>query len=166
MIIKYSIKNYKNYKNELLRIIDLMPNIGVEQDSGTMVNKSDWLLKREVAKPYEKLFLEMIRPFIYFFEEKFSTKLKIDNYWFQQYLKNHYHNWHTHPYSHFSNVFYLELPRGTPETEFLEKNEELKIKEGDILSFPAYMAHRSPKIKVNKRKTIISFNTTLYEVKI
>ena len=174
MIIKYSIKNYKEYKNKLLKIIDSMPNIGAEQDyiknCGTSVSKSDWLLNRDVIKPYADLFFEMVKPFIVFVEEQYSAKLKINNFWFQQYHKNDYHNWHTHPHTHFSNVFYLELPKGNPGTEFLaydsKKNKELDLKEGDILSFPAFMAHKSPEIKTNKRKTVIVFNTTLYHVKV
>ena len=170
MIIKYSIKNYKEYKNKLLKIIDSMPNIGAEQDyiknCGTSVSKSDWLLNRDVIKPYADLFFEMVKPFIVFVEEQYSAKLKINNFWFQQYHKNDYHNWHTHPEAHFSNVFYLEMPKGTPGTEFKNIEQKFDVEEGDILSFPAFLAHRSPEIKIDKRKTVIVFNITFYDVKV
>jgi len=42
-------------------------------------------------------------------------------------------------------------------------NKIIKVnaKEGDILTFPAYLKHRSKPIKNEKRKTIISFNTSV-----
>ena len=40
-----------------------------------------------------------------------------------------------------------------------EKIITFNVKEGDLLTFPAFMIHRSDEIKNKKRKTIISFNS-------
>jgi hypothetical protein len=37
---------------------------------------------------------------------------------------------------------------------------DLDVKEGDLVTFPAYIIHRSKNNKSNDRKTIISFNTS------
>jgi len=42
-------------------------------------------------------------------------------------------------------------------TEFLNYGK-FDVKEGDILFFPTFLVHRSPIIKSNLRKTIISSN--------
>jgi len=53
------------------------------------------------------------------------------------------------------------LPPDAPKTEILIDNEiiQLDVSEGDIVSFPAYIFHRSPPNK-GRTKTIISFNTS------
>ena len=58
----------------------------------------------------------------------------------------------------FSNVYYLECP-DSYVTEFKDFN--IECKEGDILSFPAFLPHRSPIIDKEERKTVIAFNTNI-----
>jgi hypothetical protein len=94
--------------------------------------------------------------------KKFDGELKIQNYWFQQYYYNNYHDWHNHPQCHFSSVYYLELPKGTPITEF-KVSQEIEAKEGDIITFPGYLFHRSPPNGLKKRKTVIVFNSSIYK---
>ena len=38
----------------------------------------------------------------------------------------------------------------------------MKVKEGDILSMPGFLLHRSPKFKKNITKSIIAFNTSFH----
>ena len=160
MITKYSIKNFKKYKATLLNQIDKMPEVSSGEDNNVKINKSDWYLNSSYGRTYVKTFFEMVKPFIDFISNKNKVKVVITNCWFSQYNNNDYHGWHTHPDCHFSNVFYLELPKNIPHTEIQNLNiKELNIKEGDILSFPAYLVHRSPFFKCKKRKTIIAFNT-------
>ena len=69
-----------------------------------------------------------------------------------------------HPDSNYTNVFYLDLPDEEISTELYDpiSNQIIKpkVKEGDLLTFPANMLHRSPKNLTDKTKTIISFNTS------
>lgn len=85
--------------------------------------------------------------------------------WFQQYLKDSEHGWHIHG-GNFTNVYYLELPEGTPKTQIINPYNqkdiiEVDVKEGDLLVFPSYVLHKAPKNISDKRKTIISFNVTV-----
>jgi len=90
--------------------------------------------------------------------ERLAKEVIIHNIWFQQYKQNDYHGWHTHPLTQFTNIYYVELPDG--EKTELYGEVDIDIKEGDILSFPAYIFHRSKPNISNQRKTVISFNTS------
>jgi hypothetical protein len=91
------------------------------------------------------------------------NSFEIHNIWFQQYIKNDFHEWHAHSRNHYTNIYYLELPDQKYSTEFINPitNEvfQYDVKEGDLLSIPAFIFHRSPVIDTSVRKTIISFNT-------
>ena len=45
---------------------------------------------------------------------------------------------------------------------FTHKTLKMKVKEGDILSMPGFLLHRSPKFKKNITKSIIAFNTSFH----
>lgn len=91
---------------------------------------------------------------------------KLQTIWYQQYYHNDNHNWHVHGNSSYSNVYFLELPSNELTTEFFDQKTRkvIKIKgirEGDLLTFPAHLIHRSPKNKTTSRKTVIVFNVTM-----
>jgi hypothetical protein len=90
-------------------------------------------------------------------------KFELQNFWFQQYESNDYHSWHNHFQSTYASVYYVELPDASVATEFKNPvtGEIIKpsVKEGDILTFPASIIHRSPPNNSGGRKTIIAINT-------
>jgi len=89
----------------------------------------------------------------------------LESVWFQQYEKNGEHCWHNHPHCHFTNVYFLEMPNEKDKTEVLGLNNKLysyEAKEGQMITFPGFLQHRSNTI-TSDRKTIISFNTS-YQV--
>jgi len=69
--------------------------------------------------------------------------------------------WWTIPKS-LSNVYFVELPSKSLGTEILNHGK-LDLNEGDLLTFPAYLYHRSPVNVTEERKTIISFNSNISE---
>ena len=86
--------------------------------------------------------------------------------WFQQYEKNSFHEWHTHTQCQWSSVYYLEFPKGSPRTVFVNPINntdtfDVDTEEGDIITFPSFIVHSAPKVESNKRKTIISFNSDI-----
>jgi hypothetical protein len=85
--------------------------------------------------------------------------------WFQQYNIGGFHDWHVHPYCHFTNIYFVELPDSKLTTQI--KNPfnnhsimDVVVNEGDILTFPSFFSHSSPLTETN-RKTIISFNINI-----
>jgi len=85
--------------------------------------------------------------------------IELDSIWFQQYYFDDGHAWHTHA-GNFTGVYYLELPENAQPTELVVNNEVIcpQVKQGDIVVFPSHTIHRGPKIKMDTRKTIISYN--------
>jgi hypothetical protein len=84
-----------------------------------------------------------------------------DDAWFQQYSENSEHTWHNHSRTQFTNIYFLELPDTKYKTEICGLNGKLieyEAEEGEILTMPAFLLHRS-KPNGSKRKTILSFNT-------
>jgi len=89
-------------------------------------------------------------------------KIDVKRIWYQQYLEGGSHGWHIHGES-YTGVYYVEFEKDFPKTELInqfDQNQKIIVdaKEGDIIIFPSFIIHRSPVMKLNKRKTIISFN--------
>jgi oxalate decarboxylase/phosphoglucose isomerase-like protein (cupin superfamily) len=125
------------------------------------ISNSDWLKSEDMDREWVQYFTNNI---LYQISNNLndymnSLELTVQNLWYQQYNFGDYHKWHTHPKCHYTNIYYVELSNKDMITEILNV-ENIDIKEGDILSFPAFMFHRSKTIKSNQRKTIISFNTS------
>lgn len=100
---------------------------------------------------------------------------KIDTTWMQQYTYKDdanekpagCHPWHNHAGCHFTNIYFLDISHKEQRTEIVAPNLqpiEYDAVEGDIITFPAWMAHRSAPNIYGSTKTIISFNSN-YELK-
>ena len=94
----------------------------------------------------------------------FTKEMTIHHAWFQQYWQFDKHDWHTHGQAQFANIYYLELPDKNNKTEFFNVLDqkiikEIEIEEGDLITFPAYIIHRS-NTNSAKQKTVISFNSS------
>lgn len=160
MIIITKIENYKEINKNILSLIDKIPNNRI-QKNGDKIYHTDWNLPKNFKREYLDYFVKILNPYL----EKISIKLssntiKISNIWFQQYNKLDTHTWHTHPESNFTNVYFVELPSKSLGTEILNY-DKLDLNEGDLLTFPAYLYHRSPANITEARKTIISFNSNI-----
>ena len=135
-----------------------------KQDS---ISRTDWQINKYVPRTYFKHLDPFIQTtYFEFVKSMGASKLNINNIWFQQYQINDTHNWHCHPGTHFSNIYYLELPEDAPRTEFkhpfnINKTFSFDIKEGDVLTFPGWYVHSSPVVKSDTRKTVVVFNTCM-----
>jgi hypothetical protein len=158
MIFITKTKNYKTINKQLLKLISKIKNPYLEK--GTSICNTDWSLPRSYKRDYLNYFLNFIKPYMNELATKlYSKNWTIHNSWFQQYSKSNYHEWHTHPETNFTNVYFIELPNESLGTEIFNC-EKLKLQEGDLLTFPGYFYHRSFLNKTKKRKTIISFNSS------
>jgi hypothetical protein len=162
MIIVTKIKNYKEINNKIISLIDKIPNNPIIENDDNIIH-TDYNLPKGFKREYLEYFLDIINPYCKEICSKLHTKkMEISYAWFQQYTKNGVHQWHTHPKTHFTNVYFVELPSKSLATEILN-HPNLDIDEGDLLTFPAYYYHRSPINLSEKRKTIISFNADIYD---
>ncbi len=157
------IQEHKENKEKLLSLIGDMEDTGCEG-----ITKTDWHLPKETPRPYLDFCYSMISPYLTKISERIEgNKWYIHNGWFQQYAKREEHGWHTHGECNFANVYFLDLPDESMKTQFYDITErkimnEIDVKEGQLLTFPAHILHRSPPNTSDSVKTIISFNCDFY----
>lgn len=153
------VEGHHEFKNKILDLIGEMPDASYEG-----VSKTDWNLPLDSTRNYLDFFYKHIgRPVMYQLSVFLGAdNWKIHNGWFQQYNENSSHTWHNHIGTNFSNVYFLELPDVNDKTQikYLRTNSltEYEVEEGDLLTFPAHLLHRS-KPNLGGRKTVISFNS-------
>jgi hypothetical protein len=165
VILINKINNFQEINKNLLNLINKIPANPLVEDSNNVISHTDWNLPKSFKREYLDYFFQIIKPYLQKICFKLnSNKFEISNAWFQQYTKNNIHQWHTHPKTNFTNVYFVELLDKSLSTEILN-HPNLELNEGDLLTFPAFYYHRSPINLSGKRKTIISFNIDVYDYK-
>lgn len=128
------------------------------------LSRFDWCNAENMNREWIKLF----KPHFQKVVDEFLTitpylSIELVEMWFQQYIKYDMHDWHTHG-EQYTGVYYLEFPHGSSMTEIVTPYDHIKqlinVVEGDIIFFPAHVAHRGT-TNLSKRKTIISFNFSI-----
>ena len=134
-------------------------------DKFQSISNSDWNENKNIEREWIHYFYDHVFSQIKsnLLNDRTAIDIIIHNIWFQQYEQHDKHDWHTHTESQFTNIYYVELPDGE-KTELFDE-VDIDIKEGDILSFPAYIFHRSKPNISNQRKTVISFNSSFESLK-
>lgn len=160
-ITKFS--NHQYFKNSTLKLIDIAKYHNPQNEACEVnITKTDWHDSRNMSREWLSIIYPKIKQTIHqmFCSLNFEG-VDVEEIWFQQYLQNSEHGWHTHG-CNFTGVYYLEFPKDCPKTLILEpytnKEIELDVTEGDIVIFPSFTIHKAPKNMSDKRKTIISFN--------
>jgi|TARA_R100001460_G_scaffold4506_6_gene12716 hypothetical protein len=169
----FQMKEHKKIKDKLLDLINITDQHTIKPDEtcNDFISKTDWKFSKIPERLYAMEFSKILEPYI----TKMLLELSMDeatihNMWFQSYHKKDTHNWHIHEGTHWTNIYFLQLPDKNFRTELYDSFDKkiinnIEIKEGTLLSFPANILHRSPKNTSNKVKTIISFNTTFSNTK-
>ena len=155
------IKEHSQIKDELLVLIDKMPDGRVNDTQYESITKSDYYLSKEYRRYYGDLFLRTIQPYNEYLRNFYNAdEFWISSYWFQQYQNSDYHNWHVHTGSLLSSIYYVELENknSTLFYDYATREEfEFPLEEGDLITFPSIIAHKSQSNHTS-RKTIISYN--------
>lgn len=161
-VIKRKINNHDEIKNKILDDID-NASWGINQFEN--VSNTDWNVGREHERNYLNHCWEELRQHTSVVCGALGfQQWDIINCWYQQYTEGSDHNWHVHPDSHWTNVYYVEFPANSSPTEvcdFYGNVVKLDAEEGYIISFPSLLMHRSPPQFGDGRKTIISFNSIM-----
>jgi len=161
------IKEHRQNKDAMLSAIQEMPDINLDRLTES-IQKTDYILTSDYHRKYLDIFYPMIEPYMVEMSKMLKCeKWGIHNAWFQQYENGGTHGWHTHPHAQFTNIYFLECPESSMITELCDILQRKKInlsaiEEGDILTFPAFMLHKSKKLDSSNRKTIISFNSSFW----
>ena len=154
----YKVDNHLEHKEKLLGLIaeqveenDIQPN-----EMGYLYDFN----KPKLERKYQLYWDHVLWPYCIEHGEEYGLMIHDQNPnmrpWFHQYTQNSSFGWHQHN-GHWAIIYYLELPDKKAATEFLNYGT-VEVEEGNLLFFPTFLVHRSPVIKSNKRKTIISCN--------
>lgn len=148
----YPVETHQKNFDKLMTMIEFCVERGSRQYGG--MTHTDYNMK-DVERPYKALFREMIRPYIDDYMKIFGCfELKECNAWYAQYYDGGDFGWHAHTGANLSCVYLLE---GTPESATKFWGIDVKINEGDLVIFPAMIAHKSPHVN-HGRKTMIAQN--------
>jgi len=154
------IKKHKSKKKELLSLIN---NAAKNNYYGEVT--TDYGLPIQ-EKKYFNYFIKFIDCYFKSIIKIFNTEnIHVSEMWYQIYEKGQQHGWHTHGNAQFTNIYYLDLPYRSMQTQFYDvvnkKSIEINVKEGQIITIPTFICHRSAPNTTNKKKTIISFNSNI-----
>ena len=157
----YKVPKFLEHKKNLIDLIYKIP-INPLKNVGEKISHQDYNLPKNIEREYidyfkENIFKDFATNFCNFIG---INRIEISELWFQVYEKEDFHEYHTHMKTNFTNVFYINLPHREIKTQIKEKNNnfQIDVEEGDILSFPGYYPHCSPKNIYDVNKIIISFN--------
>jgi hypothetical protein len=161
----YSVENFNKHKLIILDLINKIPQTPIKSKTEN-IQHSDWEITPKMKREYYEYFFKNI--FINFAKEicnKFNCgSIQLLNTWFQVYGKDNFHSKHRHPETHFTNVFYLNLPNKNLVTKIYNLQNEpinINVKEGQIITFPGYLKHESIKNESDEKKIILSYNINL-----
>lgn len=167
--LPYTVLNFKAHNRLKSDILGAIEQIAPNSISAPEyeIYKTDWDQSNNSSKKYVDILHSAVSAELNEVFQSFGfDRYNVHNIWFQQYIKNNTHPWHTHSACHYTCIYYVELPDDAPRTQFIDPIDhtrvfEIDVKEGDILIIPSMIKHRSPPVENNVRKTIISFNTSL-----
>jgi hypothetical protein len=160
-------KDHEQIKNGLLDLLADSPYSSPNFPSSEVnISKCDWHISNNFERSWF-LFIkdQLLNQMLEIYKNVGYDGFTLQEIWFQQYLNNSGHGWHTHS-SNFTNVYYLELPDDAPKTQLISPFDqktviEVDIAEGDIITFPSFVIHKGPVNRSLKRKSIISYNTNV-----
>ena len=164
--------NHLKYKNDLLKFFEKeSENIKQYTDYySDNINKLDWSKCLDLERDWVKLIKDDLQEhFDYCANQLGYKKTTIIAIWFQEYLKNGTHGWHSHG-NNYTGVYYVNFNKDCAKTQLIDpfnQNKIINVKanEGDIVLFPSYVIHRSDIQKSDFKKTIISFNIEFIDIK-
>jgi hypothetical protein len=167
--VPYVISEFKAHKELKAKLLDAISKTKCteinEPETGEVISRTDWRINEvrdgagyfHILKPYLDEHLNEVYSALHY------NSAKYNGVWFQQYHKLDRHTFHRHDHTHWTNVYYLELPSDAPGTTMLDpfdyKTEFTPdVYEGYILTTPSILTHCSKPNISSKRKTVIAFN--------
>lgn len=164
-------EEHNQIKKNLLDKIDLVDYHNIDKDNplhqfdnADKINKTDYWIDNRKFEYINLIYPLLDKHCVKVFSQTSARGITFTKIWFQQYIKGNMHGWHTHPNTHFTNIYFLELPSPKYKTQIKDLSGKLidyDVNEGDIITFPGFLLHQAPLIESDTQKTILSFNIEL-----
>ena len=183
-VFKYQIRNYKNINEELLSYIYNLEKEdpkGVKKSNifGWHSKSFDLLEKNNTPNKFFLMIEDHIKDVFNKYGWVFNPlKVKCTSMWAIINRKNSFNIEHTHSNNYLSAAYYVKapensgnfkasnpniinrniFPKSNQGTELNSNSVSIKINEGDLLIFPAYLPHSVEENKTEEDRVIVSFN--------
>ena len=164
-IAHYEIQNWRQNKE---RIMNALPTLGWEHLESNGEQHTDFFHQDENLLPaYADTVISIIEPYLAEFTER--RRIEFTDMWAQTSYKGNKHGIHNHGHSGWSSVIYVDFdPQVHTATQFISpfnnpwsgrlQTFQPPVKEGDMVIFPATIAHEALPNESDKPRTIISYN--------
>ena len=164
-IAHYEIENWRTNKE---RIMNALPQFGQEHIDSNLEQYTDFFHQDEQLLPaYADTVISIIEPYLAEFTER--RRVEFTDMWAQTSYKGNKHGIHNHGHSGWSAVIYVDFdPQVHTATQFISpfnnpwsgrlQTFQPPVKEGDMVIFPATVAHEALPNESDKPRTIVSFN--------
>lgn len=183
-VFKYQLDNYEKLNEQLIKYIyDLhkKDNLGVKKSNinGWHSKAFDFQEKSNIPNKFYSHINTYIKDvFNNYGWEYDESKVKCTSMWAIINKKGNFNIEHTHPNNYLSAAYYVKAPdncgnfkatnpnilnrhiraKSEQANELNSNSASIKIKEGDLLIFPAYLPHSVEENKSDEDRVIVSFN--------
>ena len=183
-VFKYQIENYQKINEDLVKYIyelNKKDNVGVQKSNinGWHSKPFDFKEKENIPNKFYAHINNYIKDvFSKFGWEYNETKVICTSMWAIINKKGNFNIEHTHPNNYLSAAYYVKAPdncgdfkatnpnilnrhvraKAEKANELNSNSVSIKINEGDLLIFPAYLPHSVEENKSDEDRVIISFN--------
>ena len=154
--------NFEEKKNELTKLLESYPEEekkGIQTFATNRPNNRSGLAER---------FSSIMNQELKAFTKEIKTDLGITEIWSVSYAQGDNHSPHNHSSMGLSGILYLDLPKDSPKTVYIQPWNDIvndlvqfrmiPITEGDIVIVPSFVLHFSKPNKSNSKKRIISWD--------
>jgi len=153
--------NFEEKKKELVELLESYP----EEKKGSQEFATN---RQSDRSGLVDQFASIMNQELKAFTKEIKTDLGITEIWSVSYAQGDNHSPHNHSSTGLSGILYLNLPKDSPKTVYIQpwndivndfvQSRMIPITEGDIVIVPSFILHFSKPNKSNNKKRIISWD--------
>ncbi len=165
--------NFEEKKKKLVKFLESYPEERKHQHR-------NWTMRQEFATNRQinrsglvEKFTSIMNEEVKAFSQEIKQDFAIHEIWSISYEKGDYHAPHNHSSWGLTGILYLDLPKDSPVTIYIQpwqnlendnmSSREIPIVEGDIVIVPSFIIHFTKPNKLNSKKRIISWDMKMLE---
>ena len=158
--------NFKEKKKELVKLLESYPEERVKYDE---MKEGEFATNRQTDRSgLVEQFASIMNQELEGFSKEIKKDFAIVEIWSVSYAQGDSQSAHNHSSMGLSGILYLDLPKDSPETTYIQpwtdhetdtvRHVEVPIAEGVIVIVPSFVLHFSKPNKSNSKKRIISWD--------
>ena len=158
--------NFEEKKKELVKLLESYPEERVKYDE---MKEGEFATNRQTDRSgLVEQFVSIMNQELEGFSNEIKKDFAIVEIWSVSYAQGDSQSAHNHSSMGLSGILYLDLPKDSPETTYMQpwtdhetdtvRHIEVPIAEGVIVIVPSFVLHFSKPNKSNSKKRIISWD--------